>query len=150
MFFFFSSRRRHTRLQGDWSSDVCSSDLVDVRVFSATNADIAKEVAEGRFRQDLLFRLNTIELRLPPLRDRREDIPILAGHFLRQHAEHYRKPLTGFDESAIKALLAHAWPGNVRELDHAVERAVLMARGEVVRAVDLGLRSGREGPPRLE
>jgi DNA-binding NtrC family response regulator len=123
---------------------------VDVRVFSATNADISKEVAEGRFRQDLLFRLNTIELRLPPLRDRREDIPILAGHFLRQHAEHYRKPLTGFDESAIKALLAHAWPGNVRELDHAVERAVLMAQGEVVRAVDLGLRSGREGPPRLE
>jgi DNA-binding NtrC family response regulator len=123
---------------------------VDVRVFSATNADIAKEVAEGRFRQDLLFRLNTIELRLPPLRDRREDIPILASHFLRQHAEHYRKPLTGFDESAIKALLAHAWPGNVRELDHAVERAVLMAQGEVVRAVDLGLRSGREGPPRLE
>ena len=104
---------------------------VDVRVFSATNADIAADVAEGRFRQDLLFRLNTIELRLPPLRDRREDIPILAAHFLRQHAEHYRKPLTGFDEGAIKALLAHAWPGNVRELDHAVERAVLMAQGEV-------------------
>ena len=123
---------------------------VDVRVFSATNADIAAEVAEGKFRQDLLFRLNTIELRLPPLRDRREDIPILAAHFLRQHAGHYRKPLTGFDESAIKALLAHAWPGNVRELDHAVERAVLMAQGEVVRAIDLGLRTGREGPPRLE
>ena len=123
---------------------------VDVRVFSATNADIAKEVAEGKFRQDLLFRLNTIELHLPPLRDRREDIPILAGQFLRQHADHYRKPLTGFDEPAIKALLAHAWPGNVRELDHAVERAVLMAQGEMVRAVDLGLRSGREGPPRLE
>jgi DNA-binding NtrC family response regulator len=123
---------------------------VDVRVFSATNADIATDVAEGKFRQDLLFRLNTIELRLPPLRDRREDIPILAAHFLRQHAEHYRKPLTGFDESAIKALLVHAWPGNVRELDHAVERAVLMAQGEMVRAVDLGLRSGREGPPRLE
>jgi DNA-binding NtrC family response regulator len=123
---------------------------VDVRVFSATNADIAADVAEGKFRQDLLFRLNTIELRLPPLRDRREDIPILAAHFLRQHAEHYRKPLTGYDEGAIKALLAHAWPGNVRELDHAVERAVLMAQGEVVRAVDLGLRAGREGPPRLE
>jgi DNA-binding NtrC family response regulator len=123
---------------------------VDVRVFSATNADIAAEVAEGKFRQDLLFRLNTIELHLPALRDRREDIPILAAHFLRQHAGHYRKPLTGFDESAIKALLAHGWPGNVRELDHAVERAVLMAQGEVVRAVDLGLRSGREGAPRLE
>jgi DNA-binding NtrC family response regulator len=123
---------------------------VDVRVFSATNADLHAAVAEGRFRQDLLFRLNTIELRLPPLRDRREDIPVLASHFLRQHAEHYRKPLTGFDESAVKALLAHLWPGNVRELDHAVERAVLMAQGETVRAADLGLRAGREGPPRIE
>jgi DNA-binding NtrC family response regulator len=123
---------------------------VDVRVFSATNADLPAAVAEGRFRQDLLFRLNTIELRLPPLRGRREDIPVLASHFLRQHAEHYRKPLAGFDESAIKALLAHLWPGNVRELDHAVERAVLMAQGETVRAADLGLRAGREGPPRIE
>jgi DNA-binding NtrC family response regulator len=123
---------------------------VDVRVFSATNADLHAAVAEGRFRQDLLFRLNTIELRLPPLRDRREDIPVLASHFLRQHAEHYRKPLAGFDESAIKALLAHLWPGNVRELDHAVERAVLMAQGDTVRAADLGLRAGRDGPPRIE
>ncbi|MGA2271236.1 MAG: sigma-54 dependent transcriptional regulator [Bryobacteraceae bacterium] len=123
---------------------------VDVRVFSATNADLQAAVTEGRFRQDLLFRLNTIEIRLPPLRDRREDIPVLASHFLGQHAEHYRKPLTGFDESAIKALLAHAWPGNVRELDHAVERAVLMAQGETIRAADLGLRAAREGPPRLE
>jgi DNA-binding NtrC family response regulator len=123
---------------------------VDVRVFSATNADLHAAVAEARFRQDLLFRLNTIEIRLPPLRDRREDIPVLASHFLRQHAEHYRKPLAGFDESAVKALLAHLWPGNVRELDHAVERAVLMAQGETVRAADLGLRAGREGPPRIE
>jgi DNA-binding NtrC family response regulator len=123
---------------------------VDVRIFSATNADLHAAVAEGRFRQDLLFRLNTIELRLPPLRDRREDIPVLASHFLRQHAEHYRKPLTGFDEGAVKALLAHLWPGNVRELDHAVERAVLMAEGETVRAADLGLRAGRDGPPRIE
>jgi DNA-binding NtrC family response regulator len=123
---------------------------VDVRVFSATNADLHAEVAENRFRQDLLFRLNTIEMRLPPLRDRREDIPLLANHFLRQHAEHYRKPIHAFEEGAIKALLAHGWPGNVRELDHAVERAVLMAQGESIRAADLGLRSGREGPPRLE
>jgi DNA-binding NtrC family response regulator len=123
---------------------------VDVRVFSATNADLHAEVAESRFRQDLLFRLNTIELRLPALRDRRDDIPVLASHFLRQHAEHYRKSIQGFDEGAIKALLAHGWPGNVRELDHAVERAVLMAQGDSIRAVDLGLRSGREGPPRLE
>jgi len=123
---------------------------VDVRIFSATNADLSAAVAEGRFRQDLLFRLNTIEIRLPHLRDRREDIPVLAAHFLRQHADHYRKPFSGFDEGAVKALLAHSWPGNVRELDHAVERAVLMAQGETVRAADLGLRTGREGPPRLE
>jgi len=123
---------------------------VDVRVFSATNADLHAEVAENRFRQDLLFRLNTIEIRLPPLRDRREDLPVLGNHFLRQHAEHYRKPIHGFDEGAIKALLGHAWPGNVRELDHAVERAVLMAQGDSIRAADLGLRAGREGPPRLE
>jgi len=75
---------------------------------------------------------------------------VLAAHFLRQHCEHYRKHITGFDEPAIKALLAHAWPGNVRELDHAVERAVLMSGGDMVRAADLGLRTGREGPPRLE
>ena len=123
---------------------------VDVRVFSATNADLHAEVAENRFRQDLLFRLNTIEIRLPPLRDRREDLPVLGNHFLRQHAEHYRKAIHGFDEGAIKALLGHAWPGNVRELDHAVERAVLMAQGDSIRAADLGLRAGREGPPRLE
>src|SRR5436190_4325065 len=107
---------------------------VDVRVFSATNADIANDVAEGKFRQDLLFRLNTIEIRLPPLRDRREDIPVLAAHFLRTHSDHYRKSMHGFDEGAIKALLAHSWPGNVRELDHAVERAVLMSQSESVRA----------------
>jgi DNA-binding NtrC family response regulator len=123
---------------------------VDVRVFSATNADLHAAVDEGRFRQDLLFRLNTIELRLPPLRDRREDIPTLAAHFLRQHAGHYRKAISLFDEGAMKALLAHTWPGNVRELDHAVERAVLMAEGETIRAADLGLRGGREASLRLE
>jgi DNA-binding NtrC family response regulator len=123
---------------------------VDVRVFSATNADLHAEIEAGRFRQDLLFRLNTIEIRLPPLRDRREDIVPLATHFLRQHTGRYRKHFTGFDEGAVKALLAHPWPGNVRELDHAVERAVLMASEEAVRASDLGLRAGREGAPRLE
>src|SRR5438270_4033185 len=96
---------------------------VDVRVLSATNSDLTADVAAGRFRQDLLFRLNTIELRLPALRERREDIPPLAAHFLRQHAERYRKKLGGFDEQAIKAMLSHQWPGNVRELDHSVERA---------------------------
>lgn len=123
---------------------------VDVRIVSATNANLHAEVAEGRFRQDLLFRLNTIELHLPPLRDRREDIPVLAAFFLRQHAERYRKSIAGFDEGAMKALLAHPWPGNVRELDHAVERAALMAQGDEIRAGDLGLQVRREGAPRLE
>jgi DNA-binding NtrC family response regulator len=123
----------------------------NVRLISATNADLHAEVAAGRFRQDLLFRINTIELRLPALRERREDIPALAMHFLQRRARHYRKPITGFDPSAMQALLEHAWPGNVRELDHAIERAVLMAQGSTVKASDLGLRSTRtEGATRLE
>jgi len=120
-----------------------------VRLISATNADLAAEVAAGRFRQDLLFRLNTIQLHLPPLRERREDIELLAQHFLRQHIERYHKGITGFDETALQAMRAHAWPGNVRELDHAVERAVLMAQGKVIRAADLALGAGQSGP-RLE
>jgi DNA-binding NtrC family response regulator len=118
---------------------------VDVRIISATNADLGEEVNAGRFRQDLLFRLNTIEIPLPPLRDRKEDLPLLAHHFLRQHVERYRKPLTGFEAGALQALLDHGWPGNVRELDHAVERAVLMSQGPVIRAADLGLRAARDG-----
>ena len=123
---------------------------VDVRIVSATNADLTAEVEAGRFRQDLLFRLNTIDLHLPPLRDRREDIPLLAKHFLHLHTQRYRKTITGFDPAALQLLLDHRWPGNVREIDHAIERAVLMAQGSVVRASDLGLRV--EGVPsgRLE
>jgi DNA-binding NtrC family response regulator len=123
---------------------------VDVRIISATNADVQEEVAAGRFRQDLLFRLNTIEVRMPALRDRREDIPLLAAHFLRQYAQRYRKRLTGFDAAAMHALLEHPWPGNIRELDHAIERAVLMSQGSTVRGGDLGLRSTREGASRLD
>jgi DNA-binding NtrC family response regulator len=123
---------------------------LDVRVVSATNANLQLDVAEGRFREDLLFRLNTIEVHLPALRDRREDIPALAMHFLRRHAARYRKPLTGFDAGGMQALLAHAWPGNIRELDHAIERAVLLALGEQIRAGDLGLRASTSAPPRLE
>jgi DNA-binding NtrC family response regulator len=118
---------------------------VDVRILSATNADLRQEVQGGRFRQDLLFRLNTIEVPVPPLRERREDIPLLAEHFLLQHSGRYRKALRGFDAAALLALTQHSWPGNVRELDHAVERAVLMARGDVIGAADLGLRGGAEG-----
>jgi DNA-binding NtrC family response regulator len=124
----------------------------DVRLLSATNADPNAEVAAGRFRQDLLFRLNTIEIRLPPLRERREDLPRLAKHFLAQHAQRYRKAITGFDPAAMQALVDHRWPGNVRELDHSVERAVLMAQGNVIHSSDLGLRAagGADAPGRLE
>jgi DNA-binding NtrC family response regulator len=115
------------------------SRTVDVRILSATNADLAAEVASGRFREDLLFRLNTVRIHLPPLRERREDIPVLANHFLGRYASRYRKPLSGFDAAAGRALLHHPWPGNVRELAHAVERAVLMAAADEVRAADLGL-----------
>jgi DNA-binding NtrC family response regulator len=114
----------------------------NVRIISATNANLADEVAAGRFRQDLLFRLNTIEIALPPLRERREDIIPLANNFLSQHAQRYRKELIGFDETARDRLLQHSFPGNVRELDHVIERAVLMARGSHLKAADLGLTSG--------
>jgi DNA-binding NtrC family response regulator len=124
---------------------------VDVRLLSATNADLHAEVAAGRFRQDLLFRLNTIEIHIPPLRERPEDIPPLAEHFLRQHVAKARKRIAGFEPGALAALGRHGWPGNVRELDHAVERAVLMARGERVAEGDLGLRAvGGGAPERLE
>jgi len=123
---------------------------VDVRILSATNADLNAEVEAGRFRQDLLFRLNTVEIAVPALRQRRADVPLLAMLFLRQHARHYRKRVTGFDPAALQALLDHPWPGNVRELDHAVERAVLMAQGELIRGGDLALRPAREGAPRVE
>jgi DNA-binding NtrC family response regulator len=122
----------------------------DVRILSATNADIDAEVGAGRFRRDLLFRLNTIEIRVPPLRDRPEDVALLAAHFLKQHALRYRKRLAGFEPAALRALADHPWPGNVRELDHAVERAVLMAQGTEVRPGDLGLRGGPETPLRME
>jgi DNA-binding NtrC family response regulator len=123
---------------------------VDVRVISATNAHLDEEVAAGRFRQDLLFRLNTIEIHLPALRERREDIPLLAAHFLGMHAQRYRKPITGFDPAAMQSLLDNPWQGNVRELNHVVERAVLMAQESLIRSADLALRAAREGAPRLE
>ena len=123
---------------------------VDVRLLSATNADLPAEVGSGRFRQDLLFRLNTIEIHVPPLRERPEDILPLAALFLRQHARRYRKAITGLEPAAERALLEHPWPGNVRELDHAIERGVLMASGRTLRPADLGLRPGREAPAPLE
>ncbi|MHB1936140.1 MAG: sigma-54-dependent transcriptional regulator [Acidobacteriaceae bacterium] len=116
---------------------------VDVRVLSATNTDLTKESQQGRFRPDLLFRLNTVEIHLPPLRERREDIPALAAHFLARYAARYRKSIEGFDPPALQSLLDHPWPGNVRELEHTMERAVLMSRGSRILATDLNLQSGR-------
>jgi len=123
---------------------------VDVRIISATNSDLSNEVQSGRFRQDLLFRINTIEIHVPALRERREDISFLANHFLKEHARHYRKEITSFHSDAMELLLAHPWPGNVRELDHAIERAVLLSHGSQVLARDLVLKSGIDGSQRLE
>ena len=121
---------------------------VDVRVLAATNADIAREAVTGRFREDLLYRLNTVEVRLPPLRERREDVPQLAALFLARarRAEAPRR-LTA---AAMEALLAHPWPGNVRELEHVIERAVLLARGELIDVDDLALRGRDAGGGRLD
>lgn len=123
---------------------------VDVRILSATNADLAQEVASGRFRQDLLFRLNTVEIQIPPLRERRRDIPVLAMFFLTRYTERYRKPATSFEPAALRAMLEYSWPGNVRELDHAIERAVLLSQGETVAVSDLALRESRETLLKLE
>ncbi len=112
---------------------------VDVRMLSATNADLRAEAAAGRFREDLLFRLNTVEIRLPPLRDRREDIPVLAANFLSRYATRYRRALHGISPGALQQMLGYSWPGNVRELDHTMERAVLMSTSDELAPADLGL-----------
>lgn len=117
---------------------------VDARVIAATNADILAEVEAGRFREDLFFRLNTIEIALPTLKDRPEDIAPLAGHFLERHATRYGKSLEGFEPAATQVLIDYNWPGNVRELDHTIERAVLLARGSKIQADELGLRPTAE------
>ena len=113
--------------------------VTDVRLIAATSRNLASMVKEGRFREDLLFRINTVEIRLPPLRDRREDIPLLAAEFLQRHARRYGKALEGFEPEAMESLLQHPWPGNVRELEHAIERAVLLAPGQRVGSSDIGL-----------
>ncbi|RKH22049.1 sigma-54 dependent transcriptional regulator [Corallococcus sp. CA031C] len=117
---------------------------VDVRVVSATNVDLGRAVIEGRFREDLLYRLNTVEVQLPPLRERREDIPLLAAHFLAAQGQRYGRPGIHLAPDALEALMAYPWPGNVRELEHAVERSLLMATGDRVAAEDLLLK--RAGP----
>ncbi len=123
---------------------------VDVRIISATNADLNAACQAGNFREDLLFRLNTVEIHLPALRERREDIAALAMHFLTQYASRYRRNVKGLDPAALQALLQYAWPGNVRELEHTLERAVLMCRTEQIQPADLGLGAQRLPAQNLE
>jgi DNA-binding NtrC family response regulator len=123
---------------------------VNVRMLSATNADLRAECLAGRFREDLLFRLNTVEISLPPLRERREDIPALAGYFLSRYSARYRRPIQGLEPAALQVMLHYHWPGNVRELDHTTERAVLMARGDRIEAADLGLNTQRASTQSLD
>ena len=121
--------------------------FVNVRVISATNADLPSEIAAGRFREDLLYRLNTVVIHLPPLRERREDIVPLAEHYLERYASRYKRTFEGFDRSARQALETHLWPGNVRELGHAIERAVLMASSGAITAQDLGVQGTAASGP---
>src|ERR1700691_3085504 len=123
---------------------------VDVRLISATNTDLRAACLTGQFREDLLFRLNTVEIHVPSLRDRREDIPTLASHFLRRYASRYRREIDGFESSALQVMAQYSWPGNVRELEHTLERAVLMCRGHEIQPADLGLNLQRPQAQNLE
>jgi transcriptional regulator with GAF, ATPase, and Fis domain len=110
---------------------------VDVRLVAATNSDLWEEVQQGRFREDLYYRLNVITIELPPLRDRREDIPLLAAHFLRIYAEENQREVDGFSPETMDAITDYGWPGNVRELENAVERAVVLTRDRVIQVDEL-------------
>jgi DNA-binding NtrC family response regulator len=123
---------------------------VDVRVLSATNADLTEEAKAGNFREDLLFRINTVEIHIPALRERREDIPLLAMHFLNRNRSRYRKQVTSFSTAAMQQMMQYPWPGNVRELEHTVERAVLLARGEEIEPANLAIASARSSAPNFE
>ena len=123
---------------------------VDVRVLCATNADLHAEAKAGTFREDLLFRINTIEIHLPPLRDRREDIPALAMHFLERNRARYRRQVSGFSAAAMQQMLQYAWPGNVRELEHTVERALLLCREDEIQPSDLAVGGQRSSPVTFE
>jgi DNA-binding NtrC family response regulator len=123
---------------------------VDVRLLCATNARLDEEAKAGNFREDLLFRINTVEIHLPALRDRREDIPLLAAHFLNRNRARYRKQVTGVSPAAMQQMMQYQWPGNVRELEHTVERAVLLCRGEEVEPANLAITSSRAAATSFE
>ena len=123
---------------------------VDVRVLSATNANLPEEAKAGNFREDLLFRINTVEIHIPALRERREDIPLLAMHFLNRNRSRYRKQVRGFSPAAMQQMMQYPWPGNVRELEHTVERAVLLCRGEEIEPANLAIATAKSSAPNFE
>jgi DNA-binding NtrC family response regulator len=123
---------------------------VDVRILSATNAQLLEEAKAGNFREDLLFRINTVEIHLPALRDRREDIPLLAMHFLGRNRTRYRKKVGAFSPAAMQQMMLYPWPGNVRELEHTVERAVLLCRGDEVEPANLAIAAARSASQSFE
>ena len=123
---------------------------VDVRILSATNAQLHDEAKAGNFREDLLFRINTVEIHLPALRDRHEDIPLLAQHFLGRNRARYRKQVSGFSATAMQQMMQYAWPGNVRELEHTVERAVLLCRTEEIEPANLAIAAARSSTQSFE
>ncbi len=123
---------------------------VDVRLLCATNAQLHEEAKAGNFREDLLFRINTVEIRLPPLRDRREDIPLLAQHFLSRLRTRYRKQVHGFSPAAMQLMMQYAWPGNVREFEHSIERALLLSSGEEIEPANLSINNQRHAAPSTE
>jgi DNA-binding NtrC family response regulator len=109
----------------------------DARIITATNRDLAALVKEGKFRSDLYYRLSALHVKVPPLRERLDDIPVLAQHFLDKHAKEHRRPVIGFDNAALQRLVSYAWPGNIRELSNIVERAIVVCAGSVITVADL-------------
>jgi DNA-binding NtrC family response regulator len=112
---------------------------IDVRIIAATNLDLKQAVAQGAFREDLYYRLAVVPIHVPPLRDRREDIPLLVDHFVRRYSREFHKPIDGFEPEALAAMVEYSWPGNVRELQNIIERLVGLVEGPVIRMNDLPL-----------
>jgi Response regulator containing CheY-like receiver, AAA-type ATPase, and DNA-binding domains len=119
---------------------------IDVRIIAATNRNLESEVEKGNFREDLFYRLNIVPIKLPPLRERREDIPLLARFFVKKYAEEFHKPVKSISETALGALISYSWPGNVRELANIIERAVILERKETITRIEIPLMRGKESP----
>jgi transcriptional regulator with PAS, ATPase and Fis domain len=133
----FLENRRFRRIGG--SSEIA----VEVRVIAATNRDIEQAIQTGQFRKDLLYRLNVVPIFLPPLRDRGDDVRLLADHFISIYSREFKKPITGVQDEAYERLGSYGWPGNVRELRNVIERAILLSKDSVLKAADIVLGSGQ-------